>query len=114
MGLATLAVVMADTARYLPEKHALLTGMVGQFRKALGVRWYSIVKEAYKRYRAECCVLSLKLMKLLLIRTHYLSISKMESKEIWAIRGEVVSVGTARGLHHDPEKWHMVSLSSMH
>lgn len=110
--LATLAVVMAVAARYLPEKHALLAGMVGQTREVLGERWYGVAKEAYKRYRAECRVLSLELVELLLIRTHYLTISKTESEEIWAIRGEVVSVGTAMGLHRDPEKWHMVSSSS--
>ena len=119
--LATLAVVMAVAARYLPEKHALLAGLdgaspggpgQGQTREALGERWYAVAKEAYKRYRAECRVLSLELVELLLIRAHYLTISKTESEEIWAIRGEVVSIGTAMGLHRDPDKWRMVSPAS--
>lgn len=43
----------------------------------------------------------------MLIRTHYLTLSKNESEEIWSIRGELVAIGTAMGLHRDPEKWKM-------
>lgn len=44
-------------------------------------------------------------MELLLVRTHYLTLSKDEAEEIWSIRGELVSIGTAMGLHRDPDKW---------
>lgn len=63
--------------------------------------------EALARYRAESRQLSLELVELLLIRTHYLTLSKNESEEIWSIRGELVSIGTAMGLHRDPDKWRM-------
>ena len=39
--------------------------------------------------------------------THYLTLSKNESEEIWSIRGELVSIGSAMGLHRDPDKWRM-------
>jgi len=43
----------------------------------------------------------------LLIRCHYLTLSKTDSEEIWAVRAGVVSMGLAMGLHHDPNRWRM-------
>ncbi|KAL5512772.1 hypothetical protein ACEPAG_3038 [Sanghuangporus baumii] len=105
--LATLAVVMAVAVRYLPEQHALLSALPGVSREDIGERFYMVGCEALTRYRAESRQLSLELVELLLIRTHYLTLSKNESEEIWSIRGELVSIGTAMGLHRDPDKWRM-------
>lgn len=104
--LATLCVVIAVAIRYLPESHALLVSLSGT-REQLGQQYYDIARDALSRYRAESRSLSLELVELLLIRTHYLTISKNDSEEIWAIRGELMSLGTAMGLHRDPEKWNM-------
>ena len=104
--LATLSVIMAIAVRYLPDKHALLSSLP-QTREDLAERYYDVAKEAHSRYRAESRALSLELVELLLIRTHYLTLSKNESEDIWAIRGDLVSIGTAMGLHRDPDKWRM-------
>ncbi|KAI5116072.1 hypothetical protein M0805_002918 [Coniferiporia weirii] len=105
--LATLSVVMAVAVRYLPERHALLSALPHGTREEIGERFYHVACEALARYRAESRALSLELVELLLIRTHYLTLSKNESEEIWSIRGELVSIGTAMGLHRDPTKWRM-------
>ncbi|THG93243.1 hypothetical protein EW145_g8424, partial [Phellinidium pouzarii] len=105
--LATLSVVMAVAVRYLPERHALLSALPNGTREEIGERFYQVACEALARYRAESRALSLELVELLLIRTHYLTLSKNESEEIWAIRGELVSIGTAMGLHRDPTRWRM-------
>ncbi|THH12360.1 hypothetical protein EW145_g79 [Phellinidium pouzarii] len=104
--LATLCVIMALAIRYLPHRHALLTSLP-QGHEELGERYYEIARDALSRYRTESRSLSLELVELLLIRTHYLTLSKNDAEEIWAIRGELVSIGTAMGLHRDPDKWKM-------
>lgn len=104
--LATLCVVMGVAIRYLPDRHALLTSLP-HTHEELGERYYEICQNALARYRSECRTLSLELIECLLIRTHYLTLSKDKSEEIYAIRGELVSIGTAMGLHRDPDKWHM-------
>jgi hypothetical protein len=104
--LATLCVIIAVAIRYIPESHALLVSL-SSTREQLGQRYYEVARDALSRYRAESRSLSLELVELLLIRTHYLTLSKNDSEEIWAIRGELMSLGTAMGLHRDPEKWSM-------
>ncbi|KAI5124760.1 hypothetical protein M0805_005394 [Coniferiporia weirii] len=104
--LATLCVIMALAIRYLPERHALLSSLP-HGHEELGERYYAIARDALGRYRSESRSLSLELVELLLIRTHYLTLSKNDAEEIWAIRGELVSMGTAMGLHRDPERWKM-------
>lgn len=106
--LATLCVIMALAIRYLPDRHALLSSLP-HTHEELGTRYYDVARDALSRYRAESRTLSLELVELLLIRTHYLTLSKNDSEEIWAIRGELISIGTAMGLHRDPDKWRMVS-----
>lgn len=105
--LATLSLVMAVAVRYLPEGHALLTALQHRDREEVGELFHHVACEALSRYRTESRSLSLELVELLLIRTHYLTLSKNESEEIWSIRGELVAIGTAMGLHRDPEKWKM-------
>lgn len=105
--LATLACVMAVAVRYLPEDDPLVaTGAVGQgTREEIGQRFYSVACEALSRHRAESRALTIELVELLLVRTHYLTLSKSESEAIWALRGELVGTGTALGLHRDPGRF---------
>jgi len=49
----------------------------------------------------------LELVECLLIRCHYLTLSKTDSEETWAVRAELVSMGLAMGLHRDPTRWRM-------
>lgn len=104
--LATLCVIMALAIRYIPERHPLLTSLP-PVREQVCERYYEIARDALSRHRAESRSLSLELVELLLVRTHYLTLSKNNSEEIWAIRGELVNIGTAMGLHRDPDKWKM-------
>lgn len=105
--LATLACIMAIAVRYLPEDDQLIvSGAVGRgTREEIGERFYAVACEALVRHRAESRALSIELIELLLVRTHYLTLSKSESEAIWALRGEVVSAGTALGLHRDPGRF---------
>ncbi|KAF9008834.1 hypothetical protein BDQ17DRAFT_1349028 [Cyathus striatus] len=43
----------------------------------------------------------------MLIRGHFLTLTKTDSEEIWHIRGEIVTIGMAMGLHRDPGRWRM-------
>ena len=45
---------------------------------------------------------SLGLVEMLLIRSHYLTLSEECSDEIWAVKNEVLKMATAIGLHQDP------------
>lgn len=104
--LATLCVIMALAIRYVPSRHALLASLPTAHDE-ICERYYDIAREALHRYRVNSRALTLELVELLLIRTHYLTLSKNDAEEIWAIRGELVSIGTAMGLHRDPDKWNM-------
>ncbi|KAL5530271.1 hypothetical protein ACEPAF_6528 [Sanghuangporus sanghuang] len=104
--LATLCVIMSVAIRYIPAQHALLVSLPPEHEE-LCERYYDIARESLSRYRLESRALSLELVELLLVRTHYLTLSKKDAEEIWSIRGELVSIGTAMGLHRDPDKWKM-------
>lgn len=97
---------MAVAIRYIPARHALLASLPPEHEE-LCERYYEIAREALNRYRSESRALSLELVELLLVRTHYLTLSKKDAEEIWSIRGELVTIGTAMGLHRDPDKWKM-------
>ena len=103
--LATVCIVIALAARYLPPRHALLSGM-SETCEELGSKCYSVMREALERYRRTACSpgrsYSLELVELLLIRSHYLTFAKEDPEETWSVRGELVTIGTAMGLHRDP------------
>jgi hypothetical protein len=46
-------------------------------------------------------------MELLLARTYYLALMTVDSEELWLLRGELVAIGTALGLHRDPATWNL-------
>ena len=104
--LATACVIMAVAVYYLPERHALLETLSGS-REEVGQRYYDVMRSVLQRHQAQSRAYSLELVELLLISSHYLSLWKVEPEEIWTIRGELVSIGTAMGLHRDPGKWKM-------
>jgi hypothetical protein len=104
--LATACVVMAVAVYYLPEQHQLLETLSGS-RGDLGQRYYDVMRTVLQRHNTQSKIYSLELVELLLIRSHYLTLWKAEPEEIWAIRGELLGIGTAMGLHRDPGKWKM-------
>ncbi|KAI0334879.1 hypothetical protein GY45DRAFT_1431366 [Cubamyces sp. BRFM 1775] len=105
IALATVCILIALAARYLPPRHALLQGMA-ETPEELGSKCYAIMRTALHRYRADAespgRSYSLELVELLLVRCHYLTFAKEDPEETWSVRGELVTIGTAMGLHRDP------------
>ncbi|KAI0043687.1 hypothetical protein FA95DRAFT_1563059 [Auriscalpium vulgare] len=101
--LATVCMVMAIALHYLPADHELLRGLQPDIEE-LGTRFYNIMRVALQRRQAESRTYSLELVELLLVRCHYLTLSKIDSEEIWSVKGELMMVATAMGLHRDPGK----------
>lgn len=104
--LATVCILIALAIRYLPPKHALLASLPGTCEE-LGDRYYAVMRSALARYRNDKDYsggrsYTLELVELLLVRSHYLTFAKEDPEETWSVRGELVSIGTAMGLHRDP------------
>ncbi|KAJ7047779.1 fungal-specific transcription factor domain-containing protein [Mycena alexandri] len=104
--LATACAIMASATYYLPAQHRLLEGYP-ETHEELGLKYFEVSTTALHRRQADTKTYSLDLIELLLIRCHYLTTSKRDSEEIWHAKGEIVTIGTAMGLHRDPGKWRM-------
>ncbi|KAG2053526.1 hypothetical protein BDR06DRAFT_459353 [Suillus hirtellus] len=104
--LATVCMIMAIAVHYLPHRDPLIAHLADNHEE-LGKRFYDVMRTALDRHRAESRTYTLELIECLLIRSHYLNLSKTDSEEIWAIRAELVSMGLAMGLHRDPSRWRM-------
>lgn len=107
--LATAAVLTALAIRYLPPGHELLLGLPGPYANEahymeLSMQYFDVMKRALRRYQDETKVYTLDLVELQLVRCHYLTFAKTDPEEIWAVRGELVTMATAMGLHRDPGK----------
>lgn len=101
--LATVCIIMAVTLHYLPSGHELLRALPSDTEE-LGAHFYNIMRLALQRRQAESRAYTLELVELLLIRTHYLMLSKIDNEETWHVKGELVNIATAMGLHRDPGK----------
>lgn len=104
--LATACAIMAIATYYLPTQHRLLEGFP-ESHEELGLKYFDVSSTALQRRQADTKTYSLDLIELLLIRCHYLTTAKRDSEEIWHAKGEIVTIGTAMGLHRDPGKWKM-------
>jgi len=104
--LATACTMMAIATYFLPAKHSILESF-SETHEELSAKFYQVSTTALSRRLAEAKAYSLELVELYLIRGQYQTLSKNDSEEIWHIRGELVSIGTAMGLHRDPGKWKM-------
>ena len=93
--------VMAVALHYLPAHNELRKSLPADIED-LGTRFYNVMRVALQRRQAESRAYTLDLVELLLVRCHYLSLSKIDSEEIWCVKGELVTVATAMGLHRDP------------
>ncbi|TFK29338.1 hypothetical protein FA15DRAFT_582359 [Coprinopsis marcescibilis] len=105
--LATACVMMAIAVHYLPQNHQLLDGFDHESHEEVGTKFYEVSSTALQRRLSETRAYSLELVELLLCRCHFLTLSKTDSEEIWHVRGELVTIGMAMGLHRDPGKWRM-------
>ncbi|KAK7696574.1 hypothetical protein QCA50_001232 [Cerrena zonata] len=104
--LATVCILISLTVRYLPDGHALLNSLAGTVED-IGRKYYDIMLDALDKHNREMRKdggrgYTLELVELLLVRCHYLTYAKEDPEETWRVRGELVSVGTALGLHRDP------------
>lgn len=104
--LATACAMMAMTTFYLPARHPLLAGF-SETHEEIGQKFYQVSTIALTRRLADSRAYSLELVEMHLIRGLYQTISKNDSEEIWHIRGELVTIAMAMGLHRDPGKWKM-------
>ncbi|KAG5654658.1 hypothetical protein H0H81_009906 [Sphagnurus paluster] len=104
--LATACVMMAVATFYLPVHHPFLQSFQ-ETHAEIGHKFYEVATTALSRRLAESRTYSLELVELYLIRGLYQTLSKNDTEEIWHIRGELVTVGMAMGLHRDPGKWRM-------
>jgi len=107
--LCTVCILIALTVRYLPPGHALLLSLQGTVEE-IGSRYYGVMLEALHRYteaarkEGQGKGYTLGLVEMLLVRCHYLTYAKEDPEDTWNCRGELVSIGTAMGLHRDPGK----------
>jgi hypothetical protein len=99
--LATVCMIMAVTVHYIPAGHELLRGLPPDVEE-LGAHFYNIMRLALQRKQTESRAYTLELVELLLIQSHYLILSKIDSEETWHVKGELVNIATAMGLHRDP------------
>ncbi|KAK7060139.1 hypothetical protein VNI00_000903 [Paramarasmius palmivorus] len=104
--LATACGLMAIATHYLPAGHSLLEGF-SETQEQMGQTFFEVSKLALQRRQQETKAYTLDLVELRLIQVHYQVLLKTDSEEIWAGRGELVTIGTAMGLHRDPGKWRM-------
>ena len=104
--LATACSVMAVAVHYLPPRSNLLEGFPESYEE-LAFRFIDVSRTALTRRQAESRTYSLDLVELLLTRCHFLVLCKTDSEEIWSVKGELLAIGTAMGLHRDPGKFKM-------
>lgn len=107
MILATVCILILLAVRYLPKGHPLLASLPGSTEE-LATKYYGVMREALERHQRDLRKdgmgkgYSLDLIELLLVRSHYLTFAKEDPEETWAIKGELINIGTAMGLHKDP------------
>jgi hypothetical protein len=102
--LATVCMIMAIAVHYLPADHELRCALPSPSAEELGKHYYSIMNLALQRKQSESRAYSLELVELDLIRIHYLMILKTDYEQTWHVKGELMNVATAMGLHREPGK----------
>lgn len=105
--LATVCILILLARRYLPAGHVLHTALPN-LGDELEPRYYDIMRDALQRHSRDLRRdgrgkgYTLDLIELLLVRSHYLTFAKEDPEETWSVKGELMDIGTAMGLHKDP------------
>ncbi|KZV62328.1 hypothetical protein PENSPDRAFT_758810 [Peniophora sp. CONT] len=117
MALAGAAIISCIAVYYLPPNHALArtldlyhfeNAMPGTIHAnaarldradALAMEWYKAFFEAPKSSRSGRRISTMDELEVHLARTHFLAMSKIDTEEMWALRGTLVSAALAMGLH---------------
>lgn len=102
--MATVFLIMAIAALYLPSRHQLIAPL-NTHPSDLAENYYNQSCILLQRYRMERHPYTLEFVELLLLNTHYQLVTKERCEDLWSSRGELVSVATAMGLHRDPSMW---------
>ena len=108
--LGMVCVILAITVQFLPRNHRFVEEYtVDCTREELGVKYYDIMLTVLSRRdnSRQPRSYSLDLVELYLIRCHFHTICGIDMEESWVLRGQVVSMCLAMGLHRDPSKWKM-------
>ncbi|RDB20541.1 putative transcriptional regulatory protein C1F7.11c [Hypsizygus marmoreus] len=104
--LATACAMIAVATFYLPANHPLLDGFT-ETHEEIGQKFYEVSSDALARRWKDSRAYSIELVELHLIRGLHQTLWKNDSEEIWHIKGELVTIAMAMGLHRDPGKWRM-------
>ena len=104
--LATASAMMAIAAHYLPANHPLLEKFP-ETPEEVGQKFFEVSTASLRKHSIESRAYTLELVELLLVRTHFMTLAKTDSEEIWHVKGELITIATAMGLHRDPGKWRM-------
>ncbi|KAA1475376.1 hypothetical protein DENSPDRAFT_422809 [Dentipellis sp. KUC8613] len=99
--LATVSIIMAAVLCYLPAGHELQERLPGNWA-TLTEQYYKITLTALERHSMDRDVYTLELVELLLLKCQYLAVTKPGGEEAWRVRGDLISIATAMGLHRDP------------
>lgn len=102
--LATVFVVMAVSILYLPSRHQLIAPL-NTNPNDLAESYYNHSCTILRRYRTERHSYNLEFVELILLHTHFLLVNKDRCEDLWAHRGELMSIACAVGLHRDPSMW---------
>jgi len=90
--------IIAIALHYLPHRDPLIAHLADN---------HDVMRTALDQHQSESKACAFELVECLLIHFHYLTLSKTDSEEIWAVRAELVSMGLAMVLHRDPTRWRM-------
>ena len=104
--LSTACSMMSIATHYLPVGHLLLEKFQ-ETHEETGLKFFEVSTTSLQRRNQETRQYTLDLVELLLCRAHFHTLSKADSEEIWHVRGELITIATAMGLHRDPGKWRM-------
>jgi hypothetical protein len=103
--LAICCAIMAVATFYLPEQHALQNGL--KMKEGQGDRFYDVMLDILRKYYDEAGKNTLDIVELYLLRCHYLTLTKRNPEEIWSLRGDLMRISTAMGLHRDPDRFNI-------
>ncbi|EIN10817.1 hypothetical protein PUNSTDRAFT_142740 [Punctularia strigosozonata HHB-11173 SS5] len=101
--LATVCVILAIATYYLPKGHEYAR-YATSVEEDHGSEYYDVMRQALDRHRSANQKYTIELVELLLVRSHYLYLSKSKGEEVWQIRGELLTIATAMGLHRNPDR----------
>jgi hypothetical protein len=91
----------------MPSEHPLKKAAIKNHGPQPGDALFELMKVAQARYQVHHSSYSLELAELILLRGHYLLHATQDGEAIWTIRGQMVTIATAMGLHRDPSQWRM-------